>query len=111
MNRVDSIQVVSSLAKLSSQGASIGTPGTQIGFIPTETALPYLVYTPQRYFRAEDNEPLANKQYPTVWLCLGRIHPVLFHSGKELSLCRRLFRLQSRQLVVCLKTFLGETRG
>jgi len=24
----------------------------------------YLVYTPRPYFRAEDNEPLVNKQYP-----------------------------------------------
>ena len=24
----------------------------------------YLVYTPRSYFRAEDNEPLVNKQYP-----------------------------------------------
>ena len=25
----------------------------------------YLVCTPRPYFRAEDNEPLVNKQYPT----------------------------------------------
>jgi hypothetical protein len=25
----------------------------------------------------EDNEPLAQKQYPKVWFCLDRIHPVL----------------------------------
>ena len=64
MNRVDLIQVISTLA--SSQGTSIGTNGAQIGFVSTETAVPYLVCARVPYFRAEDNEPLVNKQYPTV---------------------------------------------
>jgi hypothetical protein len=45
---VDLIQVISTLA--SSQGTSIGNPEAQIGFIPTETALPCLVNTPRPYF-------------------------------------------------------------
>ena len=46
--RVDLIQVISTLA--SSQGTSISTPGAQIGFIPTETALPCLVCAPRPFF-------------------------------------------------------------
>ena len=29
----------------------------------------YLIYTPRPYFRAEDNEPLVNKQYPRPFFC------------------------------------------
>ena len=29
----------------------------------------YLVNTPRSYFRAEDNEPLVNKQYPRPFFC------------------------------------------
>ena len=28
-----------------------------------------LFYTPRPYFRAEDNEPLVNKQYPRPFFC------------------------------------------
>jgi hypothetical protein len=31
-----------------------------------------LVCTPRPYFRAEDNEPLVNKQHPTVWNYLNK---------------------------------------
>jgi hypothetical protein len=33
------------------------------------------VSLPLPYFRAEDNQPLGNKQNPKVCFCLGRIHP------------------------------------
>jgi hypothetical protein len=45
---VDFIKVISTLAR--SQGTSIGNTGVQIGFIPTETALPCFVYMPRPYF-------------------------------------------------------------
>ena len=33
----------------SSRSTTIGTPGAQVGFIPTGTAVPCLVYTPRPY--------------------------------------------------------------
>jgi hypothetical protein len=44
---VDLIKVISTL--VSTRGISIGTPGAQIGFIPTETALPCVVNAPSPY--------------------------------------------------------------
>ena len=46
-DRMDSIQVISILA--SSRGTSMSTPGAQISFIPTETALPCLVLARPAY--------------------------------------------------------------
>ena len=46
--REDLIQVTTTLA--SSRSTTIGTPGAQVGFIPTGTAVPCLVYTPRPYF-------------------------------------------------------------
>ena len=46
--REDLIQIRTTLA--SSRSTTIGTPGAQVGFIPTGTAVPYLVYTPRSYF-------------------------------------------------------------
>ena len=47
--REDLIQIITTLAS-SRSTCTIGTPGAQVGFIPTGTAVPYLVYTPRPYF-------------------------------------------------------------
>ena len=50
-------------------------------FYPSVHLKTCLVFARVPYFRAEDNEPLAQRRHPRHFFYLDRIHPVFYHSA------------------------------
>jgi hypothetical protein len=71
----------------------------------------YLVLTRVAYSVPEDNELLAQKQYPKVWFCLDRIHPVCFGLFYVLWFPPVFFKRWFHTLLVTMLVLTQDYRG